>query len=96
MKEGIFYNKDGSLNALVGKDAVHLMRVQTIISGLRMNIATGGRMMITRGFGPKRLLAVASEYTGRTYKMSEKQLAMDHLKVWFDEMKAALPQETVE
>lgn len=93
--EGIFYNPDGTLNALVGKDAVHLMRVQTIISGLRINIETNGRMMITRGYGPKRLLALASEYTGKKYKVTEKQKAMDDLKVWFTTMKSALPETTI-
>lgn len=89
----IVYNKDGSLSALVGKDAVHLMRVQTIISGLRMNIATGGRMVLTRGATPTKLLALAGEYTGKKYKRTQKEEAMADLQVWFNTMKAALPHE---
>lgn len=93
MNDGIVYNKDGSLAALHGKDAVHLMRVQTIISGIRMNIATNGRMQLTRGAGITKLLALAGQYTGKTYKRTQRQEAMDDLKVWFDTMKAALPHE---
>ena len=93
MTDKIVYNKDGSLAALHGKDAVHLMRVQTIISGLRMNIATGGRMMLTRGATVTKLLALAGEYTGKKYKRTEKEQAMADLQVWFNEMRAALPQE---
>lgn len=98
MSEGIFYNKDGSLNALVGKDAVHLMRVRTIISGIKMNVATNGRMQITssaKGGGIRNLLGMASEYTGKRYTTGQKskEAAVADLEVWFQEMKSALPQE---
>lgn len=92
----IIYNKDGSLSALIGHDAVSLMRVQTVITGIRMNIQTGGKMQLTRGATITKLLAIAGEYTGKKYKRSEKQQAMDDLKVWFETMKAALPQSTRE
>lgn len=92
----IIYNKDGSLSALVGRDAVSLMRVQTIITGIRMNINTGGKMQLTRGATITHLLKLAGEYTGKTYKRSQKQQAMDDLNVWFQTMKAALPQSTRE
>lgn len=92
----IIYNKDGSLSALVGRDAIELMRVQTIISGIRMNIQSGGKMQLTRGANITRLLQLAGQYTGKTYKRSQKQQAMDDLQKWFAEMKAALPQTTRE
>lgn len=92
----IHYNKDGSLRALVGKDAVSLMRVQTIITGIRMNIQTKGKMVLTRGATITHLLKLAGEYTGQTYKRSEKQKALDDLNVWFNNMKSALPTKTEE
>lgn len=92
----IIYNKDGSLSSLVGKDAVSLMRVQTIITGIRMNIQTGGKMVLTRDATITRLLQMAGEYTGKKYKRSQKEQAMADLQKWFEEMKAALPQSTRE
>lgn len=90
----IQYNKDGSLRALIGREAVDLMRVQTIISGIRMNIATGGKLMLTRGATITRLLQLAGEYTGKSYKRSEKQEAMDDLRVWFNNMKSTIPEKS--
>jgi hypothetical protein len=90
----IVYNKDGTLRALVGKDAVHLMRIQTIISGLRMSISTGGKMILTRGATPTKLLQLASEYTGKKYKRTQKQQAIDDLQIFFNNLKSSLPEET--
>lgn len=89
----IVYNKDGSLSALHGKDAVSLMRVATIICCLKMAIATNGRMILTRGATPTRLLQMATEYTGQKYKRTEKERAIQDLKVWMETMKSALPTE---
>jgi len=90
----IIYRADGSLSALVGKDAVSLMRVQTVITGIKMNIQTGGKMQLTRGATITNLLKIAGQYTGKTYKRSQKQEAIDDLIVWFQTMKSALPEET--
>lgn len=92
----IIYNKDGSLSTLVGKDAVSLMRVQTIITGIRMNIQTGGKMQLTRAATITNLLKMAGEYTGKKYTRNQKEQAMADLQEWFTEMKAALPQSTRE
>lgn len=90
----IVYNKDGSLSALVGADAVSLMRVRTIMSGIEMNIKTNGQMILTRGATITKLLTMATEYTGQKYKRTEKERALKDLKVWFETMKSALPTET--
>lgn len=90
----ITYNKDGSLSSLTGREAVELMRVQTIITGIKMNIRTGGKMQLTRGATITKLLKMAGDYTGKTYKRSEKQQAMDDLNVWFNNMKSTIPTQT--
>ena len=90
----IIYRPDGSLSTLVGKDAVELMRVQTIIQGIKMHVRTNGRMQITRGFGIMKLLGMATQYTGQKYKRTEAEKAMADLNVWFQTMKSALPTET--
>lgn len=93
----ITYNKDGSLCSLEGADAMQLMRVQTIISGIAMNLATGGQMQLTRGVTITKLLTMATEYTGKKYSArndSEKQCAMMDLQVWFNLMKSTIPTTT--
>lgn len=87
----IVYRKNGELSALVGKDAVQLMRVRTIISGLKM--AAHG-MVLTRGATATKLLKMATEYTGQTYKRTERERAIEDLETWFKTMRDALPQET--
>jgi len=89
----VVIGKDGKVKALVGHDAVQLMRVSTLISGLKMHIATGGRMILTRGATPTFLLKQATGYTGKVYKRGQYQQAIDDLKVWMDVMKSALPVE---
>lgn len=90
----IVYRKNGELSTLVGKDAVELARVRTIIMGIKINIRTGGKMMLTRGASITRLLEMAGKYTGKKYKRTEKEKAVADLEVWFREMRDALPQRT--
>lgn len=89
----IIYNKDGSLSALIGKEAAHLRRIQRVMSGIRMDIQTGGRMQLMQGGTIPRLLRIAGEYTGKKYKRTEKQQALDDLNVFFHTLKASLPEE---
>jgi hypothetical protein len=92
--EGIHYRPNGELSALVGRDATQLMRVNTILRGIDMYIATGGKMILTRGATITKLLAMATEYTGQKYKRTEAKRARDDLNVWFYTMKSALPTYT--
>lgn len=87
----IVLNKDGTLRSLIGRDAVSLARVSTIMSGLNIHIHTGGQMRLTRMATPTFLMKTASEYTGIKYKRGQYQKAHDDLKVWFELMKSALP-----
>ena len=93
-KAEIHYNPDGSLSALIGPDAIELMRVQSIIQGIKLHIKSGGRMMITRGMGITKLLALATTYTGKKYKRTEGEQAMQDLNVWFQTMKSSIPTIT--
>jgi hypothetical protein len=97
MEPKITYRADGSLQSLEGRDAVQLMRVQTIITGIRMNIQTNGQMVLTRGATITRLLTMATEYTGQKYssrKLADKERAITDLTVWFNNMKSTIPTET--
>lgn len=84
-------NEKGELRALNGKDAVQLMRIRIVMSGIKMNLATGGRMQLTstrKGGGIKNLLQIASSYTKKKYTTGEKskQQAYDDLKKYHDEL----------
>ena len=84
----IVHHKGGT--TLVGPDAINLFRAATLASGLRLYARTG--MLLTRGATPTYLLALAKEYTGKTYKGKDKYLtAAEDVRVWCETMKAALP-----
>ncbi len=91
--EGIHLNQKGELVALVGRDATHLSRVHWMAMGLKMYDQSKGRMLLTRGATPKRLLEMAFEYTGKSYPNNAKGRAacVADLNVWSATMKAALP-----
>ena len=75
---------------LVGPDAINLMRAATVKQGLLMYDRS--KMLLTRGATPTMLLALAKQYTGKTYKGKDKyQQAAADVQVWIDTMKAALP-----
>jgi len=67
------------------------MQVNTIISGLVLSIETNGRMILTRGATPTKLLKMAEGYTGKKYKRTQKQDAINDLKEWRSLMLSALP-----
>lgn len=84
----IIHHKGGT--TLVGPDAVNLFRAATLKSALNLYARTG--MLMTRGATPTRLLQMAKEYTGKTYKGADKYTAAAaDVGVWIDTMKAALP-----
>lgn len=89
--EGIHLTKDGELKMLVGRDAMQLMRVRTVMSGLKMYIDMNGRMILTRGATITVLLKIATEYTGRKYKRTEAARALSDLTEWANLMTTALP-----
>jgi hypothetical protein len=72
-----------------GLDAVNLFRAVHVASALRVYARTG--MKMTRGATPSVLLAIAREYTGKTYKRGEYLQAAEDVRVWVETMKAALP-----
>ena len=92
--EGFHSSADGKHEASIGTDAVCCHQVATIISGLKLSIATDGKMILTRGATPKRLMELAKTYTGKNYKRTEKQKCNDDLQIWFNNMKSALPSYT--
>lgn len=80
-----------SATCFVGRDAVDLFRAVTLASALKLY--ANHKMIMTRGLTPARLLTLATEYTGKTYKRGEHRQAATDVQVWADTMKAALPVE---
>jgi hypothetical protein len=65
----------------VGKQ-VYDYEIVALKSAIKLNLATG--MIPTRGVGPKKMLARAAQLTGKTYKLSQRQQAIDDLQALFD------------
>jgi len=82
--------------AFVGPDAVALHSALTLRHALLLFARAGIRP--NAHVGPKRMLELATGYTGKAYKLGNAGYvqAADDLKVWCDAMNAALPHETTE
>jgi hypothetical protein len=74
---------------LVGPDAVNLFRALTLKSSLGLYAKCG--MIPTRGVTITKILALATEYTGKKYKRGDAAKAEADVKAWCDAMRAALP-----
>jgi hypothetical protein len=81
--------------AFRGTDAVHLLRVRTIMSGIKLHLSTGGKMKLTRGSSITKLLELASTYTGKDYKRTQAAQAWDDLNIWSLNMASGLKIEQV-
>lgn len=80
--------------AFVGRDAVKLYQATVLASALRLYAKT--KMQVNRMYTPSRMLVAATAVTGKAYKRGEYQKAADDLKLWADEMAAALPKSGAE
>lgn len=84
-------NAEGDITTYIGKDATHLFRARMVRHAL-----IGWqkfKMKPTRGVNLTRMLATASEYTGRKYKRTEVEEAIQDMDVWIKTMLTALPVE---
>lgn len=89
----IVVESDGEIS-FVGYDAVNLYRAMQLRMAIKLYVKCG--MIPTRGVGIKKMLAVASGYTGKRYAASRAvaTLAVDDLTVWIETMKSAMPVES--
>lgn len=84
----------GEATSYIGRDATELFRVNMLKISIRLWVKTG--LKPTRGVGIKKMLAMATQYTGRKYKTSEASEAIDDLHNWVQVMVSALPIKEVE
>lgn len=78
-----------SSTSFVGPDATALFRAMTLHSAIKLYLATG--MIPTRGVTISKMLVIATQITGKTYRRGAGQAAVDDLQVWIEAMKAAMP-----
>jgi len=87
----IVYSQGGGIT-FVGPDAVNFYRAAALASSLGLYAKCG--MIPTRGVTITKMLAIASEYTGKKYKRGDAAKAEADVRIWVQTMKAALPTET--
>lgn len=88
MTSEIIHHASGG-TTLAGPDAVNLYRAIVLASSMRLFAKTG--IKPTRGVGGPQMLAMATQYTGKTYTRTQMEQAAEDVKHWADTMKAALP-----
>jgi hypothetical protein len=84
----ITHSSNGTMFA--GRDATHLYRAAVIKSSLGL-LQKG--IQPTRGMTMTKVLKLVTEYTGKTYKRTESNKAINDLIVWIETMKSAIPVE---
>ena len=89
----IIYDKKGNAVAFQGPDAVQAFRAAALVSAIGL-LSKG--IKPGRGWSMKYALALATEYTGKTYKRTEYAQAQADVSAWVQAMKAALPSEVRE
>lgn len=81
-------NEDGQISAYIGKDATMFFQARMIYLGLK---ARKSGIQLARNYTPKRLFKAASSFTGKEYKITEYDDAIEDLKTWLMVMETALP-----
>lgn len=82
-----------SHTAFVGPDAANFLRAATLMTALKLYAQH--RILTTRNATPTVLLKIATEYTGKKYKRGAHAQAAEDVRVWCDNMRAALPHSEV-
>jgi len=77
--------------SFVGPDAVRLFAAVSLKSAIGLHRKCG--MIPTRGVTITKMLAQATQVTGKQYRRGQHQQAEADLQIWIDAMKAALPIE---
>lgn len=89
MTESYIETGSRGVTSFVGPDATHLFQAVTLRSSLRLYAKIG--MFPTRGVTITRMLALATQFTGKTYKRGQAEKAAADVSVWIEAMKCAIP-----
>lgn len=85
----IVYHESGGVT-FDGPDAVSFVRAAALASSLKLYAKA--KIIPTRGVTVTKMLAMASDLTGKKYKRGDALKAAEDVTLWAREMKAALPQ----
>lgn len=91
MQDSHIVATDGKCTTFVGSDAINYVKAEILASSLKLYVNSNGRIIPTRGFGITKMLAMATQYTGKHYNRKQVSQAAEDVKKWAAEMKAALP-----
>ena len=91
MRDDSFIKHTSSGPMFVGPDAVRLQQAITLRSAIKMYVMSSGQIIPTRGMGITKMLKLAGDVTGKTYKRSQTTEAQADLHIWIETMKSALP-----
>lgn len=81
----------GRVTAYVGPDATALAAAIVLKGALRLYAEH--KIIPTRGMTISKMLARASQYTGKTYRRGGAREAMTDMILWIETMRSALPVE---
>lgn len=91
-ESSIGYNEKGEAVSFVGADAITCYKAAMLKSHIGLYQKCG--MIPTRGFGISKMLAAANAILGTKYKRTQLDACREHLGVFVQTMKSALPTET--
>lgn len=93
MTSEIILHSSGAISFL-GGDSIELFRALTLRNHLALYTKT--KLIPTRGFGIRKMLSLATQFTGNSYKTSQISDAIYDLTIWIETMRSALPVSTHE
>lgn len=85
----IIVNAEGRPVCFAGPDAVRYFQARALATALRLYAETGIRP--SRRVSPGMMLAIASEFTGKRYRVRDAAQAADDVHHWAETMLSALP-----
>jgi len=82
---------DGRVQSYIGEDSTRLFQAKVVKQGLR---ACKLGMRLSRNATPTTLFALTKQFTGKSYKRGQYDIAIADLDIWINTMTLALPIET--
>lgn len=90
MEDKITLHKGGGMS-VTGEFGMQLYKAITLKQALLFYSKT--KMQVSRNVTPTVMFNIAKEFTGKTYKRGQYELAAADVQVWIDTAKAAIPVE---
>lgn len=79
---------DNHISSYVGKDATLYFQARMLYMGLK---ARKNGIQLARNYTPKRMFQTVKRFTGKDYKITDYDAAMEDLNKWMVTMETALP-----